>query len=158
MIDREGRDRLALALRRYVVGRITSDDLENVETDWRDRGARAVHGMSYNLYSDDWGHYAVENHAIDPTTRREIVRWIVFLHSDQEYLWPEYRFDRVDWLSWFRPNEWLRLAGFRMRANSKISQLLEAGDGDVWPFLKKQDYIRALAAPRFLAGDSKALP
>ena len=42
MIDRKGRDRLALALRRYVVGRITNDDLEETEIDQRDRGAVAV--------------------------------------------------------------------------------------------------------------------
>lgn len=42
MIHRESRDRVALALRRYAVGRIANDDLDDMEVDWRDRGAVAV--------------------------------------------------------------------------------------------------------------------
>ena len=36
MICRPSRDRLALALRRYVAGHATNDDLSDVEVDWRD--------------------------------------------------------------------------------------------------------------------------
>lgn len=151
MIDRAGRDRLALALRRYVVGRITSDDLECVETDWRDRGARAVHQISWNLYSDNWGHYAVGSHAIHPEVRREICRWIVFLHSDQEYLWPEYSFIRIC-LPWFgkrRPN--LKLGALEVRWSKKLEQFLEVGDREVWPFIDRASFDSVRLAPRFFA-------
>ena len=52
MIHRESRDRLAEALRQYVSGRITNDDLDSVDVDWRDRGAIAIQCMAWQLYDD----------------------------------------------------------------------------------------------------------
>ena len=65
MICERSRDRLALALRRYVAGRINNDDLDSVEVDWRDRGAVAVKQMAWNLYDDTNCHYAKGRHAIN---------------------------------------------------------------------------------------------
>ena len=72
MICREARERLALALRRYTVGRISNDELEDVEIDWRDRGAVAVKRMAGRLYSDMKRHYATDRHAIRGELRRTI--------------------------------------------------------------------------------------
>lgn len=97
MIDRAGRDRIALALRRYAGKRITNDDLEEAAfADWRDRGAQAVAQLAWNLYSDHEQHRATGRHALDDSVRSDIARWIVFLHSDQEYLWPEMRLSKED--------------------------------------------------------------
>jgi len=142
MIDRKGRNRLALALRRYAIGRITSDELEEIETDWRDRGVRAVHQMSWGLYSDGQG-YAVGQHALNWAVRRDLARWILFLRSEQEYLWPEYRFD-AGWLSLFGKKRLLKIGGMEARWNKRLQQFLEAGDGEVWPFINRAAYDEAL--------------
>lgn len=57
MIHRDSRNRLAEALRHYVSGRITNDELDDVEVDWRDRGAVAVKQMAWQLYDDLRTHY-----------------------------------------------------------------------------------------------------
>jgi hypothetical protein len=133
MIDRKGRDRLALALRRYLIGRITNDDLEETEIDQRDLGVVAVKQASWHLYSDNCNHRAVGRHAISPETRRQVARWIVFLCSDQEYLWPEYRLD----------------VGFRL--GRKWRAFKQAGDPAMWPFLDQAGLDAARRAPRFFA-------
>jgi hypothetical protein len=57
VIHRDSRDRLAEALRRYASGHISNDELDEVEVDWRDRGAVAVKGMAWRLYDDTREHY-----------------------------------------------------------------------------------------------------
>ena len=92
MIHRKSRDDFAQALRQYVSGRISNDDLELVDIDWRDRGANAVAAMAWQLYDDNYEHRATGKHRICKEDRRAIARWIAFLHSDEEYVWPEYSF------------------------------------------------------------------
>ena len=95
MIHRPSRDSLALALRRYAARHITNDQLEAVAVDWRDRGAVAVQDMAWRLYDDMYTQKAVGPHALLPATRRAVARWVVFLQSDQEYLWPDYNLMRA---------------------------------------------------------------
>lgn len=151
MIDREGRDRLALALRRYAIGRIDSDTMDGQWPDWRDRGARAVHQMQWNLYSDGDGR-AVGRAALGWSTRREIARWILFLRTDQEYLWPEHRLDVPDLIGalarlvWpFGRRRFLNLGTFQTHWNRRTEQFLEAGDPAVWPFINRAAYDEACA-------------
>ena len=98
MIHRESRNRLAEALRHYAAGRITNDDLDSVEIDWRDRGAIAVNEMAWGLYDDHDVHKATGRYQLDRDARRAISKWIVFLHSDCEYIWPEYSF--LQFVNW----------------------------------------------------------
>jgi hypothetical protein len=92
MIHRQSRRRLALALRRYAATRITNVQLDEIDVDWRDRGAVAVKEMAWGLYDDLYTHKAVGRHALNRDVRRMVARWVVFLMSDEEYLWPEYSF------------------------------------------------------------------
>ena len=52
MIDRPSRNKLATAIRQYVSGRITNDNLDDIEIDWRDSGALAVKERAWSLYDD----------------------------------------------------------------------------------------------------------
>ena len=79
MIHRESRDRLAEALRQYVSGRITNDELDDVEIDWRDRGAIAVKEMAWQLYDDMRTHYVEGDLGKCSEGRRTIARWVIFL-------------------------------------------------------------------------------
>ncbi|MDR2690346.1 MAG: hypothetical protein LBB76_11400 [Azoarcus sp.] len=97
MIDRESRDALAQALRHYVAGLITNDDLDDIVVtvlcDARsDRGVVAVAEMAWTLYDDLHKHRATGKHALDKEGRHEVARWIAFLYSDEEYFWPEFSF------------------------------------------------------------------
>ena len=135
MIDRKGRDRLALALRRYLIGRITNDDLEEVDVDWRDRGAMAVKQRSWHLYSDHHSYYRTGKDVLPWEVRREVARWIVFLSSSQEYLWPESRMDVGGWF-------WQK---------RRLEQFKQAGDFEVWPFIDQTAFNAARKAPRYFA-------
>lgn len=148
MIHRPSRDRLALALRRYAARRLTNDDLDGTEVDWRDRGAIAVQQMAWRLYEDTCQHKAQGRHALDRQARRMIARWIVFLHSDREYLWPEYSFIGI--VNW--PMNLLTLGWWERRKQARWAQFLEAGEYEAWPFSSRQDVLHETARPRLLAG------
>jgi hypothetical protein len=94
MVHRASRNKLAEALRQYVSGRITNDDLDDIQVDWRDNGAVAIKERSWLLYDDTYNHRATGKHALTGPARTEIARWILFLHSDREYTWPQYSFSQ----------------------------------------------------------------
>jgi hypothetical protein len=148
MICRQSRDRLALAIRRYVAGRINNDDLDCVEVDWRDRGAASVKKMSWGLYSDLEQHYATGQYAIADDGKRTVARWVVFLHSENEYLWSDYSFIQV--FNW--PLNLLTLGWWERRKARRFEQYQEAGEFSVWPFVREADFYRAVQRPRFFSG------
>jgi hypothetical protein len=148
MIHRESRDRLAEALRRYVSGHITNDDLDDVEVDWRDRGAVAVKEMAWYLYDDLENHYVENRLPRGSEDRKSVARWIAFLQSDQEYIWPEYSF--IEFINW--PMNILTLGWWERMKKRRWEQFLEAGDFEVWPFASKEDLSWVLARPKFLSG------
>lgn len=117
MIDREGRDRLALALRRLASGRITNVEFDDLMIDFIAAGAQNGRcGCGYDtrglpshvcpecgrstdlalselahfgwcLY-DDFRTYRLRGpDALSPETRRMVARAVVFLKSDTEYIY-----------------------------------------------------------------------
>src|SRR5262249_10627471 len=134
-------------LRRYVAGRISNDDLDDIAVDWRDRGAVAVRQAASGLYSDNKHHYATGKHAITDDGKRIIARWVVFLHSEHEYLWPEYSFiQSVNWpLNLLTFGWWERCKAVRRR------EFQEAGDFAAWPFVRMADSDDAARRPRYFA-------
>jgi hypothetical protein len=174
MIDRVSRDALAQALRHYVAGLITNDDLDDivmmVECDAHsDQGVVTVAEMAWNLYDDTYEHRATGKHAFDRKGRHEIARWIAFLYSDEEYSWPEFSFGLLAkeifliWLLIFfllLDND-LSLTGAFMlglclcmwwRGKRRWQTFQKAGDFNVWPFLCREDLGRILPHPRLLSG------
>ena len=148
MIDRESRDRLATATRRFAAGLISKDDLDDIDVDWRDRGAVAVKQMSWNLYSDTKQYYAQDEHRLTGETRQQIARWIIFLHSDNEYLWPEYSFMQCE--DWFM--NLLTFGWWGKQQKLKWNEFLEAGDFSVWPYRSEEEFKEAISHPRFFRG------
>jgi hypothetical protein len=148
MIHRASRKRLALALRRYVARRITNDELDAVSVDWRDRGAVAVRQMAWRLYDDLRTHRCSGRHALTREGRRTVARWITFLHSDAEYLWPEYNFVQVSpWIA-----SVLTLGWYGRRHARRWREFLAAGDFDAWPFIDEKEATEAAGRPVLLAG------
>ena len=151
MIHRDSRNRLAEALRQYVSGRITNDDLDAVRVDWRDRGAVAVKQMAWGMYSDVRTHYVGKHIPRHSDIRRIVARWIVFLHSDEEYLWPEYSFIRI--INW--PMNLLTFGWWERRKKKRWEEFLEAGDFSAWPFASRAKLKHALKRPKLLAGSPR---
>jgi len=135
-----------------VSGRITNDELDDVQVDWRDRGAVAVKEMAWGLYDDMYEHRAIGRHSIIGEDRREVARWIVFLHSDCEYIWPEYSFiqTKVSWLE-----DALTLGLWKKHREQKWREFVQAGDFDRWPFVCSSDLASAIADPRLFAGGQR---
>ena len=153
MICRESRNRLATALRHYASGQISNDDLDDVEVDWRDRGAIAVQGMSWCLYDDTRNHYVENRLPKGSDARKTVARWILFLHSDMEYMWPEYSFRQIHMSPDNFVMNFLTLGLWKIRAlnrKSRWEQFLEAGEFSVWPFLLQSEYQHTLSNPKFL--------
>ena len=142
MIDRTSRDKLAEALRQYVSGRITNDTLDDIEVDKRDHGAVAVKQTAWYLYDDLHEHKAVGNFYIDKKDRKEIARWIVFLQSDEEYIWP--KMSILDFI--------LSMLTFGLYRKVLQKRWEKSGDLSSWPFGSKDDLSKSAALPKLLAG------
>ena len=149
MIDRASRDKLATALRQYVSGRISNDELDEVDVDWRDRGAVAVKERAWSLYDDTCQHRAVGKHYLPRPARDEIARWILFLHSDLEYTWPQFSFLQI--VNW--PMNLLTFGWWEKRKEQRFDEFAAAGDFGVWPFVAKRDYDASLRQPRYISGE-----
>lgn len=147
MIDRKYRDKLAEALRHYVLGQITNDNLEDVSVDSRDRGAVAVQEMAWRLYSDMYPHRAKGRYYLNKEARHIIARWIAFLYSEQEYQWPEYSFVEGEILGL----NTITFGWYKRMKQKKWEQFQAAGDFDVWPFFRKEDLQDVLRKPKLLA-------
>ncbi len=148
MIDRSGRDQLALLLRRYAACRITNDDLADAPSQSQDRAVGAVYGYAWNLYDDVRIHRAEGQFALLPDTRRMVARWIVFQHSDQEYGWPHLSLSAIR----FAPLNWLTFGWWARRAEQRFKAFRRAGHFGVWPFFNTAEFRKALKHPRYLRG------
>jgi hypothetical protein len=152
MIHRASRDTLALALRRYVSGQITNDELDGVDVDWRDRGAVAVKDMAWSLYDDLHEHRVRNDIPQGSEARRTIARWVVFLHSDTEYLWPEYSFIQI--VNW--PLNLITFGWWERHMACRWQQFLEAGHFEAWPFCARSELRKAVLSPKLLARSKTA--
>jgi hypothetical protein len=146
MIDREARDNLAELLRHLVSGQITNDQFEaSIPVRTKDEGCLLIIDQAWLLYSDFYHHKLTGRHAIKSDTRRDIARWIDFLHSDLEYRWPRHPC-----------SGFLRLIAMIM-SFGKIPEHYDrkweaSGDFDIWPFKGRQEYEEARRKPRLLGG------
>ena len=147
MIHRESRDRLAEALRHYVSGQITNDDLDSVIIDRCDRGAKAVQDAAWQLYDDMYQHKATGRHVINKEGRKIIARWVTFLYSEKEYLWPEYPLLQI--FNW--PMNLITFGWWERMKKRKWEQFEECGDIDAWPFCSRSELEEVIKKPRLLA-------
>lgn len=91
MIDRESRDGIACALRRFASGRLVQADLDKAV--WRAEGSSdaAVVALLDEIY---WAflnfgpNRLVGRHSLSSDARRNVARWVLFLRSNEEYRWP----------------------------------------------------------------------
>jgi hypothetical protein len=145
MIDRAKRDQLAEGLRRLLSGRIdnlTFDDLD-CPGDITNSEDRALWEVFYSV----WPHYDdFHSHPLQLTDgqRLDFERCILFLHSDAEFEWPRKPLGMVQ--SFRRIAD--EITGHRFGWCPRLS----IGERAVWPFFRREDYVRALDSPRLMRG------
>lgn len=151
--DRQACDLAAQALRDFASGRITNNEFEAAEPQTKDPAIRAIWETVWLFYDDVSEHRLTGRHKLPRDLRRGWVRWILFLHSDLPYEWPDLPHPGVDpeprITTSLLGRLFAPLGGLR---ESWVTPFLSAGHFPVWPFLSVKDYKRALAAPRLLSG------
>jgi len=151
MVDRDARDRMALLLRRLVTGRITNDEFEDeIPRSPADPAVTAIyrHG-AWGLYSDLHQHRLVGRLRLPREERREVARFILFLKSDLEYEWTSPGL--LQGLLWTVAG--LLTLGWTHRLYRR--RLGRQGEVRVWPFLRQEDFERAVRSPCYLAGPAR---
>jgi hypothetical protein len=154
MMDRPARDQLSRNLRLLVSGKISNDQFEIGYPKTKDAAVVAIADMAWLLYSDMKEHRLVGRHAIEPSSRREVLRWILFLDSDFEYVWPEIRLAGLHPSRRVRPVRW----NSSQVSAEAAAQFLAAGDYAAWPFMSRSQYKHALKHPRRFAGHARSAP
>ncbi len=143
LIDRKARDKAAELVRRFVRGQISNFEFEGETPNTVDRGVLAIVHSLWCFYDDFEEHKLSGKRAFPVETKKQLIRWIVFLHTDEEYLWPEISYPGV------RPTE----HGFFSRLfkePEKEREFMKAGDYSVWPFISKDMFNRARKNPKLL--------
>ena len=144
VIDRIARDQAAVLLRRFASDRITSDQfVDEFPVSTTDPTLRAIYGRAWALYDDLKTHFL----GATPPLRRELARWIAFLHSDEEYRWPRYQFIQMRLPKLLN---WMTGGWFNRRQDERFEDFARTGEFAVWPFFDSHAYERAIARPRYL--------
>ncbi|MCB8932554.1 MAG: hypothetical protein H6534_03835 [Chthonomonadaceae bacterium] len=141
MVDREARDRLAEGLRRLLSGRIDNLEFDDLE-DWAttDRALDAIFSAAW-LHYDDFRSHPLR---LTGGQRLNLMRCIVFLHTDFEYEWAPPECFMADLLRRLLDG----LTGRRFGLWPKP----ERNEWLVWPFARPEHYAKALKHPRLLSG------
>ena len=152
MVDRHARDKMALLLRQLATGRITNDEFEDRQPLGSPDPAMAevfYRGAS-GFYSDLDEYRLAGRHRLSRSERREMARLILFLKSDLEYEWPCLKLWKE--LLWVVGGILtLGLAGRRLYWCRTGAH----GEVRVWPFLRQEDFERAVRHPCYLAGGQR---
>ena len=157
MIDPVARDRAAQLLRDFVSGQISNDQFEDNQPPSADSAIEAIWKTAWVFYNDSYEHRLVDRHRLTADMRRICARWIIFLHSDVEYAWPEIPLPGIDPATRIEEGFWRRLVetGSGSLRPEIAKQFLAAGHYPVWPFSSVKDYREALRKPRLMAGVSQ---
>ena len=155
MVDRVARDQMGFLLRRLAAGRISEtkfdDALGMLPLSGQDRVVNAIFEESFSIES---------------ASRHDVARWILFLQSDLEYLWPGtdgminslYIIGAVAslWICVYVSHSPLAGWTFAIAEISvgvwQIDRRYKPSDMTVWPFHQQQDFEEAKKHPRLLAG------
>lgn len=174
MIDLERRKKLALHLRQLSTGQISNDDFEervmdDVTYGWLpeqyyrskesksdDKIIRPILEFSWCLYNDTYNHKLKGKHELTEGQVKDIARFILFLHSDQEYDWKYV--DMTNPIIRFSFNDLLKsiitfgqhYRNMKMSREQEFELMKKEGDFEYWPFKTKVDFEKQLKNQPFL--------
>lgn len=154
MIDRSARDEAAQVLRNFINGKITNLAFEALCPTTGDPAIHAIWDTAWLFYDDFKTHRLDGGNGLSIEQRKACVRWIVFLHNNQEYSWPHLTLPGIDPNLRVRKSVWSGLLGLDPLdlSSEEARKFLAAGHYAVWPFISVQEYKRALRSPRLLSG------
>jgi hypothetical protein len=144
MIDRERRDRIACALRRFASGRSDCYDFIRVMSDASRSPDPAVVAMDDEIewaFLNSGPKRLVDRHALTAEQRRNVARWVLFLLSDEPYGWPT---RGSDFMAILRA---IGTLGASWRANEEAWG--RTGDPTLWPFVSSSQLTRVASVHPF---------
>jgi hypothetical protein len=146
MVDKDARLKAGELLRHLVSGQITNDQFEErFPGRCDDVALTELQSEAWFLYDDLREYRLAGKDRLSSESRRQIARWVLFLHTDLEYEWPVRSLSTALLLTIGNLCT-LGLVGHRWRSGFR-----RHGDIDVWPFIRRSDYDAALANPPLLA-------
>jgi hypothetical protein len=146
MIDRAARKQAAETIRHFVAGQITNEEfIRRFPTSQQDPIIWALDDSVWCLYDDIRTHKLTGQWALPRQFKPEVVRWLMFLYSDQEYLWP--KIGKPGFLQ--RPSWFHRFFKFARKRFERF----HAGDYAVWPFLRREEFEDTRRKPYLLGGN-----
>lgn len=174
MVDNYRRKKLALHLRHLSTGQISNDDFEERITEYvtygwlpeqyyrskesktDDQVIRPILELSWGFYNDTHNQKLKGKYNLSDEQRKEIARFILFLHSDLEYDWtyvdvtnPLMRLSFTDILkSIFTLGQHYR--DLKIKHKEEFELMKKTGDFDFWPFKTEHEYTQQLAKQPFL--------
>lgn len=151
-VDRSARDVAAQLLRDFISGRITNDQFESFCPKTTDRAIHAIWDTAWTFYDDHHSHKLTGKYRLPRDIQRICVRWILFLHSDQPYEWPDIDLPGIDPATRIKRGLWDSLfSAANDLSAGEVAGFLKAGHYPVWPFISVKDYKQAIAKPRLLS-------
>lgn len=158
MIDRAARDEAAQTLRSFISGKITNFAFEALCPLTNDPAIHAIWDTAWLFYDDFKTHRLDGRNGLSIDQRKSCVRWIIFLHSNQEYDWPTLALPGSDPNLRVRKSVWRGLLGLDPYdlSSEEARRFLAAGHYAVWPFISVRKYKQALRSPRLLSGHRAA--
>jgi hypothetical protein len=162
----------AQLLRALYTGCITNDDFDEKASrlSAHDFAVDQIFRFgAWPTYSDTRTYRFIGPHALSREDKKVVARWVLFLKSGQPYSWPKYPHLPIWFILTviFAPipiayfiSLWILAAiGFPLAILAdNIFGLMKGpsfkryGDFDVWPFISKADFEKALLHPPYLAG------
>jgi GNAT superfamily N-acetyltransferase len=151
MIDKVARRQAAEAIRHFLAGRISNEEFVCRYPRSEDPIIRALDDTLWGFYDDFREHTLTGEFAVPAGLRRQVIRWVMFLYTDEEYRWPG--IGAPGMRAYYQPSWLSRVIGFSKYVEQRTATFMAQGDYDVWPFLKRVDFDRARRKPVLLGGD-----
>jgi len=148
-VDTNARKAGALALRRFMSGKITNYDFEALMPETADPAISSIWETAWYYYSDLKKHKLIGSHRLHPEARKQWAKWILFLDSDLPYQWAETGEHLNDPQENQRKGWMLSLKRFGGRGplTGASTQKISTAQFAAWPFFSQKDYRHALRAP-----------
>jgi hypothetical protein len=147
MIDQQARTIHARRLRSLIQGRITNDEYEDSVPASKDPAVYEIFARGgWHLYGDLEEYRLTGKHALPPESKSIAARWIMFLRSEEPYLWAP-KTGRAFIQTVFY------LATFGLAFRQQVEQRRATdrnGNTEFWPFYAEEQFHRALLKPSYL--------
>ncbi len=147
MIDREARNKAAETIRHYVCGVITNREFEKRYPNSKsDPIIRALDDSLWPTYDDIVTHTLAGKNAVTKDLKERAARRLLFLYSNTEYQWlriGDAAFRDLPADSWFG-----NVARWVFRYDERSAAFMNYGDYNVWPFLRRDEFITATSNKR----------